>query len=440
MKIQPANFINKSLAEPVKFNGGNVVLRKYPPSIFYNLKLIFMRKYSIFFMMLLCIFSCNQHAGNSKTQNSVSQDTTRSVNDPVRNGITKIILSEPGQKIIVPSGKIQQVIGKKGIRITVDPSALETINGEPLGSQIEIELKEINNQEDLFKNDAPTISDGQLLVSGGAYYIGMSSGGNQLKIKPGKGLSIQIPKTSKNEMQLFYGERDSAGVLNWVAAGKKITPEKIITLDTAIALKNKIITEVAARPIKDTSKQISDLERLFNYADERGGRISAAEFKALVNSNPVDSDGTDFTTRVTEVLDTITGKKMKEVYTNYYNPVEIKNLGWINCDRFYNSPGKSEIRCEFDSSLNVTSAAIYVIFKNINSMLKETVIKSNDMAPGKLKNQYPVGESVTIIGVTNVGGKFYESKQELVLQSNELIKFRFSPINDLELLKTSYRF
>ena len=397
-----------------------------------------MRTNMVFFSMLLCIFSCTQKNGNTKTQKEISEDTITPANPQVKIGQTKIILSEPSQKITVASNKITKAVGKKGIRITVDPSALETVNGAPLGVEIEIELKEITNQEELFKNDAPTACYGRLLVSGGAYYIGMTSNGNTLKVKAGKSVSIQLPEISANEMELFYGERDSSGNLNWITAGKKIIPQKNLK-----EVKTEIVTtkKVETVPTKDTTREMSDLEKLLNYADQKGGRMSAAEFKSMANTGKIaDNDGADFSTRVTEITDTATGKKVKEIKTLYYNPVEITSLGWINCDRFYNNPNKSEIECEFDSSFNITSAAIYVVFKNMNAMQKEYVAKATPASLMKLINQYPAGEAVKLIAITNIGGKFYESKQELVLQSKERVRLKFSPVNDIALIKSNYRF
>ena len=409
-------------------------MRKYPPAIFNNLKLIFMRKHLFFFGMLLCIFSCNQKTEKNKELGTSSQDTVARVTLPINNN-APIVLTEPGQKFTVTSGKINQVVGKKGLKITVDPSALETVNGATLGSNIEIELKEITNQEELFKNDAPTVSDGRLLVSGGAYYIAMVSGGSQLKIKKGRSLNIQIPKNSKNEMELFYGERDSNGTLNWKVAGKKIIPEKMIVQVDRPDIANEAISADVSSEIEDTT-QISNLERLFNRG---GGRISTTDFKNLTTP-PVNDDKPDLSVRVKEKKDSITGKKVKEVETAYYNPVEIVSLGWINCDRFYNNPAKSEIQCEFDSSLDITSAAIYVIFKNINSLQREYIEKVNRGGLSRLINQYPAGEPVKLIAVTNVGGKFYESKKDLVLKSQELVKFKFSPVDDLAIIKNTFRY
>lgn len=324
------------------------------------------------------------------------------------------------------------MIGKQGIKIIVDPSALETENGSPIGKEIEIELKEITNQDELFRNDAPTVSAGKLLISGGAYYIGMASSGKKLRLKANKSLTIQFPKRSSKEMELFYGERDSSGILNWAAAGKRIFNEKIVTDFSKPSL-------VSQRKDSITKDTVLTIEKLLRYAGGRGNRLSTREFDSLANYKRGDEDNLEFSRKVVETVDTLTGQKTTEIQTKYYNPVEIRDLGWINLDRFYKNPNNSEIECEFDSSLKVQGVAIYVVFKNLNAMQKEYVSGVNNAAR-KLMNQYPVGEPVKLIAFTNIDGQFYASKQDLVLKSKETVKIRFSPVDDIETLKRSYKY
>ena len=115
-----------------------------------------------------------------------------------------------------------QIVGKGGTVIDVDKSALETVSGKPVTGDVIVELKELLDKSAFITAEAPTVSDGKLLVSGGAYFIGMKCNGEELKLRPGRKLNIHLPKAGDG-MSLFYGQRDGNGVVNWKPANKELT-------------------------------------------------------------------------------------------------------------------------------------------------------------------------------------------------------------------------
>src|SRR5262249_9245855 len=116
------------------------------------------------------------------------------------------------------------VKSRGGLTITVDPGSLEREDGTPLQGDIDISVIELTNVNDLFKSNAATISNGKLLVSGGSYFIGMKNGNSKIKIKKGKSIETEFPFLKKDDMELFYGERDTKGNMNWKEAGTKLQP------------------------------------------------------------------------------------------------------------------------------------------------------------------------------------------------------------------------
>ncbi|HLA59648.1 MAG TPA: hypothetical protein VK622_12830 [Puia sp.] len=406
-----------------------------------------MRKQLFFFSLSMFILSCNRSPDKSAPDNEVAVDSISKTSPAVENNNPGLLFSEAAQRFVASSEKTTEITGKKGLKITVDPTALETGNGSPLGKQIEVNIKEITNQQDLFRNDAPTVSNGKLLISGGSYDIEMTSNGNNLRIKANRSLKIQIPKISDREMELFYGQRDSLGSLNWLAAGKKIIVQKIIP----VVEKQKVVQQerpaiITVPEKKEPVTTETDLDRLMNFAGKKGNRISVREFDSLANFKRVDAETEDFSMKVIEKVDTLTGKKTTEIQTTYYTPieyylpVEVRSLGWINCDRFSNYPNKSEIRCEFDSSVEVSSAKIYVVFKSMNAMQQEFISAASKSGSTRLNNQYPAGQAVQLLAFARIGKKYYASKQDLVLKSQENVKLKFSPVADIEAIKLSYTY
>ncbi|MFT3912373.1 MAG: hypothetical protein QM737_23300 [Ferruginibacter sp.] len=415
-----------------------------------------MRRHLLCLLLPLLYFSCNEPGGSTgkteKVEKKVSNDTILPV-VPILSKSSKLFLTEPSQKIIVPSGKTTLITAAKGLKITVDPLMLETGNGLPLGGQIEVKVKEINNQEELFRNDSPTASNGELLVSGGAYHIEMYSAGNKLRIKPGKWLDIQIPARSDEQMELFYGERDSSGILNWVTADKKLVKEK----QTAKRKYIEPMTEMDST-VPDTARsgitQNDDdaIRKLLNYASTKDNRLTVIEFDSILHvsrneqavatdtaSSVIDQVMVDSTSKMVDLtMSMLKDQNVPTVVTTYYAPVRILNMGWINCDRFYKKKECSNIYCQFDDSLFSPAVNVCVIFKRFNSMQQECIYEydGNNI---KLKNQYPIGEPVKIIAYAGVKDKMYVYSEELTLAKNEKIKLKFSEVPDIETIKKTSR-
>ena len=127
-------------------------------------------------VLLACDNPDNKTSAKDQTNVSEHRQETRKLNDYLK------MFEEPSQTFTVSSSKPAQVKGKKGTTVSINPSDLETVDGRPVGNNIQIELKELTNQQQLLRANAQTVSNGQLLVSGGAYFINMTSDGQQLKL------------------------------------------------------------------------------------------------------------------------------------------------------------------------------------------------------------------------------------------------------------------
>lgn len=409
-----------------------------------------MKKLTLLFICPLMYMGCNE----SDEQTTASIKKMPLVIEPmisilpVRSSAV-VNFTEPAQKIIVSTKQPSIITGSKGLKIMVDPASLEPENGTAIGQTIEVRMKEITNQEELFKNNAPTICSGKLLISGGSYYIEMFSAGNKLRVKNGKSLKINVPSYTAGKMELFYGERDANGILNWQPAGDQMNARRITSVSIKQKSKKTAITVAEDSTVSNTVTAATELENLFSLADRKNNRLSVAEFDSATKTK---RDNTtvqpapvyeqllaDSSAATIGVANAMMEKQLAEAkLVQYYYPAEIKRLGWINCDRFYNTPKKSEIQFECDSSFIPSIASVYIVFKRINSMQEEFINFTNNTRSAKLLNQYPAGELVKLIVITNTDGKFYAHKQELILGSKELIKLKFNPVPDVEMLKASY--
>lgn len=175
----------------------------------------------LFIPLLVVLVSCESNSTAVRVADSFfeaeGQQEIRNLNEHLRK------YESPSQFYSISSENPAEVQGNKGTVISVNPADLETLSGHILGNEIKIELRELTDQAELLRTRAQTVSNSQLLVSGGAYYVAMTSNGENLKLKQGKTLKVVFPKYAKEEMALFYGQRDSLGLMNWKESNKLLS-------------------------------------------------------------------------------------------------------------------------------------------------------------------------------------------------------------------------
>jgi hypothetical protein len=111
-------------------------------------------------------------------------------------------------------------------------------------------------------------------------------------------------------------------------------------------------------------------------------------------------------------------EKVDQSELNYF-VLSASKLGWINCDRFLNSPeDKIELLVNSD---NVNNLKAFVVFKGINSIMNGT--SSN----GKIIfNNIPIGQSIRVIGLNNQEGKPTMCVLETTVDDKEIQLSNFS--------------
>lgn len=106
--------------------------------------------------------------------------------------------------------------GNKGTKVYVGGGTLRTLSGQPVTGSVTLELKEITELSEMIVNNAPTISNGQILTSGGEFYVSASQNGEPLTLADNAGffISVAAPRGTTDSMNVFTG-RDSSGVVVW---------------------------------------------------------------------------------------------------------------------------------------------------------------------------------------------------------------------------------
>lgn len=342
---------------------------------------------------ILITVSCKD--SDSKNSSSEPLATKKEIQQTTPEQLAELIkqYEDSAQRFTVSGSKSSQVRGKKGTLLKIDPSDLVTESGKPLGKSIEVELKELTTQGELTRSQAATVSDGKLLVSGGAYYIRLTSNGEKLKLKEGKTLKVQFSKISKKEMALFYGERNKTGLMNWKQANQNLTtpqPKGDLKVD---------------KTIPETEKSYSDIDDLLSYTDTDAELTT--EEKKVIRAN-------------------------EKVAEKIYNEIEIKKLGWINCDRFLDSGEETSLTLQLSSKKDSNTICSFLVFKDINSVMQ--VFFNFETLP-KFEN-IPVGHNVKLISYTYEDKKIFAFIKDFKITKNQQLKIELSEMKEADFKKT----
>lgn len=343
--------------------------------VVYYKKLI-MKIVVFFSCLILCLIACdNSKNGNNQNSNNIV--------DEVDNLLLKN--ASPKQYFIVSASKSSIIKGKEGTIVYVEPQNLMMPNNQSLGKEIEVELLELNKKSDLLAYNTPTItSKGDLLVSGGVYYINMTSNGEQLKIK--NELKVEFPKLTKEKMELFMGTKNASNQVVWTSS------------------KQKFLSKELDKPRKPKKKKTtsSEIDVIMDYVEGKTEKLTEEELSEY--------------------------KKKKQAYEEQmktYNAITLLAFGWINCDRFLNDPNpKVDIELLVANN-KFTKARFYLMFKGIRSLLSLNYTKGEK----SIFNAIPTQKDVELIGVAYENGDSYIFRQALKTKESEKFTVDFAQIS-----------
>lgn len=445
--------------------------------------------------LMIILFSCNNRKTSSPAAITlpVSNEKTDSAATATAveiDGFHDGYIEQSAQQYHVARNKITQVGARGKLQVKVDPSVLETEDGMPVDGDIDVRIVELLNSDDLFKANAATCSNGRLLMSGGSYYIGMTSGGKKLRIRRGNTLEVHFPVIKENEMELFYGQRDSAGSMNWEPArvpfnrGEESTdnfnlserpayPEFKVKQTLFNSGKSPVYINdrytTLEQLVKECARNGSDkiLDTVYFYYPTRTTDMINITHKARLSelwgigsgfyvSNVKDMSWRghfsyslrlisakerekekDSLLHAKLIYDSLVKKWESERVTvklsNYYDPLRITQLGWINCDRFYNRDQRGELELELPITKESTRLKYYVIFRAFNGVINGDL----EISPGKTNRivHLPIGEPATLIAFSDKNGVISQFRKNVVIDRIGKIQLDMQPVSKEEMTK-----
>lgn len=359
------------------------------------------------------------------------------------------------QNYEVSTDSIVYIKGEKGTQIIINPKDLEFESGQVLNSKnIKVELIELTNNQELLLSNAQTLSNGKWLISGGAFKIDINVDDEPAVLKEGKTLSVKFPKnTQEKNMQIFYGNRNENGYLNWNLSDVKLKNEKYFTMffkDTIMldiertsmyggveTFKNQIMIDtlgyLSKNNLKDKFPEIKDFN---SQAD------TIIVYQEYIYSETIDSYAelsvvniSDYKTLINQK--NLTNNDLSQLNRNYekknlfYESVQISKLGWINIDKYSNIENKVTINLKNNLDIDFNTYAdqayrgdstwheTYLIDKENNTILN---IYSSVI-------EIPKGKPFTIISCSVVEDTFYVCRKSIKELENTVISLDYKKRN-----------
>ena len=134
------------------------------------------------------------------------------------------------QTFYIEPAQNRTITARNGTTIAIAAGSLTYHDGTTPTSTITLQLREALSTADILLENLNTVSNGQILETGGMVYLAAQANGKDLEVKSGSNLQISIPTTKvQNGMELFYGKQNANKTINWEPANvsftQKTTPQ-----------------------------------------------------------------------------------------------------------------------------------------------------------------------------------------------------------------------
>ena len=169
-------------------------------------------------LSLLSLFwtSCSTDHNKNIDSVEIDQDTTGRINT-----LTDITdyLSSKSEIFNIDPTKDTLIKCQKGTLVYLPAKSLQFQDGSSPSGQVQLEIKECYTLADFIGDNLTTTSGSRILETGGMVNVSLSNNGKQLRMKDGKEYALYFPRHGKeDDMQLFYGNHDPSGKLDWSLA------------------------------------------------------------------------------------------------------------------------------------------------------------------------------------------------------------------------------
>jgi hypothetical protein len=352
---------------------------------------------------------------------------------------------EPGfQDFVINSNFDTTLLCREGTVLKIKHSSfLIASNLTEVNGIIKFQVKEFYKISDILSARLTTHSNHNILETAGMLYIQATFNGLLCKLKNNSAIEISFPFTEKKDSMLLFSGSWTNQKINWELfplneANQKEIIEEIAAFPGGTLALNKFINKNLVYPDSLAERGISGIVQLDFVIDETG-KAKDVNFKnrslkgfkdAILNTfskmpgwRPAKRNGVPikstysqsitFHSEEQNINDTIFKndfeERINDININKVKTADIRQyifstskLGWINCDRFYNS---SKPKTDFYVDCgNYSELDIKLVFHSFKAILDNYVSKTTY----KFQN-IPDNEAITVVVVKKINNETYIS-------------------------------
>ncbi|HEX2627551.1 MAG TPA: hypothetical protein VHM26_01015 [Chitinophagaceae bacterium] len=349
-------------------------------------------------------------------------------------------MEKKAQYFTISNNRDTVLYGNEGSVLSIPGGSFDT------QGDVTIMLQEFYTIKDMIGNLLYTkTSDGKQLVTGGMMYIEAIKPVDAyvpVNLRKGASIRLDMPKRDNQTMNLFYGRVHDSNEMPDITWDRtdEVFKKKTVAADTKKTALSTIpntrkerpgIVETIAVPspdypiIKDTPVSRNATAQKKIQGDSIGVVLNIDTSASRIRSGTVRVANTDIIMQIDTInvlpdrsmrnSNSIVNEKVEEDLRNQYG-VDLRSLGWINCDRFFNNPGPMiNFYVEVDKPAAISYT--YLVFERFQSILPAQMIAGSSII---IFPNVPANEKVKIICVGAEKGKLLTVVKDATTTGNPL--------------------
>jgi len=369
-------------------------------------------------------------------------------------------LEKPEQEFYIQNDRDTTLIANEGTRLFV-PAGILLANATPVKGPIKIVIREYYRNEDIIAARLHTLSNGQLLETGGMLYISAEQDGQPVMIAPQKAITVNMP-TDKydSQMQLFTGretpsDEESSSALNWIPVGlfqpwghenshriKALNLHEVEPFSVSYGRKTIARFYVSEQVLTPRPQLMAQLKQRFGtYYDvikfkrahkNKNYGESASGNPFVIDSTYIDVNKVLASKKLTQkdrqMYDTLLKRdsfnlKKQEKFSSTYSFL-LTSFGWYNCDKVKNDPQpRVAITADFGKGSDANQYVSLLVFTRFRS-----VVAGEKRGGHKAYYQnVPADEPAILITVTIANEQVMSNMQAITTSNMTVSDLLFEP-------------
>lgn len=141
----------------------------------------------------------------------------------------------------VAAASAATITSASGLQLVLPADGCVTPGNQQVSGMVQMQSLLLKRKGDLIRMGTPTVTDNKLLVSGGAFYVGLKKDGAKLQLASGSNISVKYAAASpNNQMQLFNADQSGTDHFSWIANYDLLNNLVVATSDAYEITSNKL--------------------------------------------------------------------------------------------------------------------------------------------------------------------------------------------------------